>query len=187
MCEGRCQVRQSSLGNWIDFLRDSNNKRELFYFLTFEAAKFTYPLGKAVYITSGESVISIGSSNSMPNCNHEEADTRIVVHILHALQQGIKKVKVRTVDTDVVIILTGVFCELVETQLLADIWVSFGIGKNYRFFRINAICASLGPMSMGLPVYHSFTGCDTTSTVKARSQLGRLGRSVKKSQKHLHI
>ena len=28
----------------------------------------------------------------MMNCNHEEADTRIVVHILHALHQGMKKI-----------------------------------------------------------------------------------------------
>ena len=32
------------------------------------------------YITSGESVVSVGSGNpGMLECNHEEADTRIVV------------------------------------------------------------------------------------------------------------
>ena len=45
----------------------------------------------------------------MPNCNHEEADTRIVVHIAHALEQGEKTIYVRTVDTDVVVILAGAF------------------------------------------------------------------------------
>ena len=32
----------------------------------------------------------------MTGCYHEEADTRIVVHIVHALKQGMKSVKVRT-------------------------------------------------------------------------------------------
>ena len=43
----------------------------------------------------------------MQNCNHEEADTRIVVHVMHALQQGAKTIQVSTVDTDVVVILVG--------------------------------------------------------------------------------
>ena len=60
----------------------------------------------------------------------EEADTRIVVHIHRALQQGMKKVEVRSVDTDVVVILIGVFYELVKTQSSTDIWVAFGTGKN---------------------------------------------------------
>ena len=42
----------------------------------------------------------------MPECNHEEADTRIVVHALHAIQADqAKSVLVRTVDTDVIVIL----------------------------------------------------------------------------------
>ena len=45
-------------------------------------------------------------------------DTRVVVHILNALEQGMKSVKVSTVDTDVVIILAGAFSELCQTQPL---------------------------------------------------------------------
>ncbi len=43
-------------GNWMDFLRDSTNKKELFAFLTSKVVEFTFPPNKAVYITSGESV-----------------------------------------------------------------------------------------------------------------------------------
>ena len=49
-----------------------------------------------MYVTSSEHLISAGSD--MTNCNHEEADTRVVVHILNALEQGMISVKVRTVD-----------------------------------------------------------------------------------------
>ena len=41
-------------------------------------------------MTSDESVVSVGQTNSVPDCNHEEADTRVVVHISHALEQGLK-------------------------------------------------------------------------------------------------
>ena len=33
----------------------------------------------------GQSVITCGSAASMPDCNHEEADTRMVVLLRHAL------------------------------------------------------------------------------------------------------
>ncbi len=115
----------------MDFLRDPNNKKELVAFLTLKVTQFAFPLNKAVHITSGNSVESTGPN--MPDCNHEEADTRIVVHILLALEQGMETVKVRTVDTDVVVILAGAFHELLVTQPLADIWIAFGRSKNYRF------------------------------------------------------
>ena len=100
----------------------------------------------------------------MPNCNHEEAETRIVVHVLHALQQGLTTVQVRTVDTDVVVVFIGVFHKLLLSQPKADIWVAFGVGKNYRLYSINALSTSLGTKrSQALPMLHAISGCDTTS------------------------
>jgi len=40
----------------------------------------------------------------MANCNHEEVDIHIVIHVYDALKRGAKKVMVSTVDTDVVVI-----------------------------------------------------------------------------------
>ncbi|KAG5872476.1 hypothetical protein JTB14_025661 [Gonioctena quinquepunctata] len=125
-----------------------------------------------MYVTSGKAVAQIGSNIPMENCNHEEADTRSVVHVLHSLQLGAKSILVRTVDTDVIVILIGTFCKLIVTQPLADIWVAFGMGKHYRFFHINAICISLGESkSRALPVFHSFSGCDTTSAFKSKKSI----------------
>jgi hypothetical protein len=41
----------------------------------------------------------------MPECDHKEADIHIVVHVLHALEQGSNVIQVHYVDTDVVVIL----------------------------------------------------------------------------------
>ena len=60
---------------WMDFLHDSKNKEELFVFLTKKVAEATFPPDSLVYVTSGESVLHTGSSNHVPDCNHEEADT----------------------------------------------------------------------------------------------------------------
>lgn len=100
----------------------------------------------------------------MPNSNNEEADTRIVVHVLHALQQGLTTVQVHTVDTDVVVVLIGVFHKLLLSQPKTDIWVAFGVGKNYRLYSINALSTSLGTKrSQVLPMLHAISGYDTTS------------------------
>ena len=166
-----CARKTKLPGNWMDFLRDSVNKKELFAFLTSKVAQFTWPPAKAVYVTSGQAVVCIGDSIPMQNCNHEEADTRIVVHVLHALKQGEQTICVRIVDTDVVVILAGTFHDLVATQPLADIWVAFGMGKNCRFYHINAICESLRePQSRALPVFHAFSGCDTTSAFNGKGK-----------------
>ena len=82
-----------------------------------------------------------------------------------------KKVEVRSADTDVVIILIGVFYELLITQSSADIWIAFGTGKNHRVLSINAICERLGePKSRALPVFHAVTGCDTISAFKFKGK-----------------
>ena len=131
-------------GNWMDFLRDTKNKKELFAFLTSKVAGIVWPPDKSVYIASGQYVESLNSNSPMLACTHEEADTRIVVQVLHALEQGMKSVLVRTVDTDVIVILVGVYVKLATIQPLAVIWVAFGTGKNYTLYSIVHICASLG-------------------------------------------
>ena len=54
----------------------------------------------------------------MQNCNHEETDVAwrcVVVHVQHALEQGGKTVRVRTADSDVVILVV-VLQELTATR-----------------------------------------------------------------------
>ena len=122
-----------------------------------------------MYITLSESVVPVGHNIPvMPNCNH---DIRLIVHILHALEQGFKKIQVRTVDTDVVVILVGAFFELTMAQPFADIWIAFGTGKDFRFYSINGLCATLGePRSRALPIFHALTGCDTTSAFRGKGK-----------------
>ena len=107
----------------------------------------------------------------MPNYNHEEADSRVVVHILHALEQGVKRIKVCTADTDVIVILVGVFFELTKIQSCIDLWITFGVDKNFRFYSVNSICTNIGgAMSLSLPVFHALTGCDTTTAFRGKGK-----------------
>ena len=158
-------------GNFHDFLRDNTNKIELFEFLTAKIEKYSWPQDKHVYATSGPSVVSVGFNDPMETCNHEEADTRLIVHIFHALEQGQRCFLVRTVDTDVIIILIGTFHKMLAFNSLVDIWVAFGTGKSYKFYHINDIFESLGESrSKSLPVFHAYSGCDTTSSFNGKAK-----------------
>jgi len=143
----------------MDFLCDSKNKTELFDFLTDKIAAFKFLSNKLVYVTLEQSVLQSSSASLMEDCNHKEADTRIVVHAQHALQQGMKTI---TVDTNVVVILVGLFYDLNSVQPLVDIWITFGVGKNFRLISINAICHTLRePKSRALPLFHALSSCES--------------------------
>ena len=74
-------------------------------------------------------------------------------------------------DTDVIVILIGKFHALLTMYPAAEIWVAFGTGKSYTYLHINAICQALGrDKSIALPVFHSFTGCDTTSAFNGKGK-----------------
>ena len=117
------------LPNWKVFLQDNTNMKEFFAMLRNRVADFKFPEDKKVYITSEEYVISRQGPSDMQSCDHEEADTRIAVHVLHALNKGYNEKFIRTVDTGVVVILIGLFPDLIAMHPSASIWIGLGMGK----------------------------------------------------------
>ena len=92
--------------NWKDFLQVDENKTELFRFLSQEVFRLPTEEGKTIYSTIGIEVLcslAAADVSSMAPCSHEEADTRLFVHLADAVRKGFQKVMVRTVDTDVVV------------------------------------------------------------------------------------
>ena len=80
----------------------------------------------------------------MRSCNHEEADTTILVHVRDALDKGGRSVFVRTVDTDDLIILIAQFHTLSSIWSGLSFWVAFGMGNNFQLLSVNTICEYLG-------------------------------------------
>ena len=93
--------------NWAGFLRNSDNKKELFCFLAEKISKLNSG-SKEVYTTHLDDILTAlecdDSINEIKPCNHEEADTRMFLHVAHAAKHGHQKVSIRTVDTDVVVL-----------------------------------------------------------------------------------
>ncbi|ELU15800.1 hypothetical protein CAPTEDRAFT_215744 [Capitella teleta] len=72
-------------GNWASFLRVSQNKQELFIEISQYMKTVILPAGKHIVCTLLEEclVVAEGSLNlsSLAPCSHEEADTRILLHL----------------------------------------------------------------------------------------------------------
>ena len=88
-----------------------------------------------------------------------------------SIKDTIMQVLIRRVDTDIVVIMIRLFNELLSLHPSANAWISLGMGKHFQLVSVNAICASLGPdTSQAMPLFHSFTVCDTTSCFKGKGK-----------------
>ena len=118
------------------------------------------------------------------NWQHEEADTRIVLHIKQACGQIIlPSTVVCCIDTDVLIILLF-HMENIE----GFVWMDVGQDRNNtrRYVDLTKLCRALGrKMCSALPAIHAFTGCDYTSAFLRKSKT-RPVDIVEKSDKFLN-
>ena len=165
--------------NWQKFLRVDSNKVELFSFLNAKMKDIT-SAEKTLTLTDGEGVICVPQRDTfgIAPCNHEEADSRIMVHAADAFREGFTKLLVRSVDTDVVVLAVALIEEIQAPEL--KLWIAFGTGKDLRYIAAHEICAALGPRkSLCLPMFHAFTGCDTVTvcTNRKKNSMENLGNS----------
>jgi hypothetical protein len=83
------------------------------------------------------------------------------LHAAHAASQGHRKIMLRTVDTDVVVLAVANMQQLPIDEL----WVAFGVGSAYRHIAIHTIATAIGcEKASALPYFHALTGCDVTSS-----------------------
>ena len=61
-------------------------------------------------------------------CSHEEADTRMMVHVADAVEKGHMSVMIRTTDTDVIALAVAAVVSLD----LNELWESYETGKNHK-------------------------------------------------------
>ena len=95
---------------------------------------------------------------SSSTCTIEEADGRLLLHAKHAVESGHSNISIRPVDSDVVVIAVYAFSQMGP---ISGLWIEFGVGKRNVHNIVNGLPANV---SINLPFFHAFTGCDTVST-----------------------
>ena len=150
---------------WANFLHVDENKIELFAFLSSQIVDDLHvESNKQLFVTSGCHTLSRPVQqvfSELDPCSHEEADTRMMLHVFHAVNSGYNKIMIRTVDTDVVVLAIN----FQQRHPVMELWVAFGTGKNLRYIAVHELVSSLGPeRAQGILFFHAFTGCDTVSS-----------------------
>ena len=75
----------------------------------------------------------------------KEADNRLICHISHImLNNGISHTMVRSVDTDVIIILLGFMTRFQIDNSNVKVWCDFGTGEYRRSVAIHSLFEHLG-------------------------------------------
>ena len=163
---GRLVDRDSAFPTkkWKSFLSIDENKTRLFQLLADSLSNVELTEAQSLIATQNDQVVVYGKPVDcahMSPCTHEEADTRLVLHVAHASSSGHNKACIRTVDSDVVIIA----CAKFDAIKLQELWIALGTNGNMRFIPVHEVVATLGPSkTASLPFVHAFSGCDTTSS-----------------------
>ena len=166
----RVEASSKIPGNWNAFLRVDENKTELFRFLAKQVERTELDQGKELFSTFGDSVLSSASREDLSStspCSHEEADTRLLLHVLDAARSEHTRIAVITNDTDVLVLAVAMFQEIPVNEL----WVAFGVGKHQRYLKAHEISFQLGvENSKALSMFHAITGCDNVSFFAGRGK-----------------
>ena len=140
-----------------------DNNTELFRFLSHQVTLLQRE-GIAVHATDGHDVLCSMAQMDLTGlvpCSREEADTSLFLHVADAVKKGYRKLLVRTVDTDVVVVAIATLNRTKPDELWVAVWYwwAFPAHSNPR-----SSC-SVGPRkSATLPLFHLLTGCDTVSS-----------------------
>ena len=81
-------------------------------------------------------------------CIHEEVDTRLTVHAIDISLSGHKEIKIRSNDTDVVLLAISA----VNPFLADELWIANDTGKLLYNLRAHTVSTSLGQDQSVLPM-----------------------------------
>ena len=77
-------------------------------------------------------------------------------------QKGMRKVAIRTVDTDDVILSVASFNINPD-----ELWIALGTGSSFWYIAVYQLAAAMNPRAT-LPIFNALTGCDTVSSFASR-------------------
>ena len=123
------------------------------------------------------SLQSDGTSLEVPElfCNHEEADTRMLLHAKHISETSIKNIVLHTPDTDVFIITIAA-----SEHINGNLFIRTGRENKARIISIEKVKDNISikydlqdvPLvSNALLSLHGFTGCDTVSAFSGKGKV----------------
>ena len=162
------------VNDWKKVLSSTRSKKELTRLLTKYLTENCHTLlddGTTVYISGGMEDIAVKCTLTAVEyvqaleSNHEEADSRLLLHVAHAASLGAQHCVVFSPDTDVFVLLVNHFSRL----MMREIFFKTGrrsINRDLtRYVPIHTVADTLSPESIRIMLsVYCLTGCDTCSS-----------------------
>lgn len=99
--------------------------------------------------------------------DHEEADTKLLLHAVDATSSGASTIEIISPDTDVFVLSLRRYSDLCPDTLFVT-----GHGERHRKIQLGPIVRALGPAkTAALPGYHAWSGADITGSFAGYVQL----------------
>ena len=190
--QGTCVTRllygpdQKVPSQWKKFLASGKNKEALIDFLFTTWRSTSLPnLGRdySIYVTHSDQCHVLKATSGEVcvqfvdelQCDHEEADTRLMLHAKHA-SSSYRDIVIHSSDTDVAVIAVAL-----GVQIQANLFFSTGVKNRARVIDIGRIRSNLGEeLSQALIGFHILTGCDSTSCFYGKGKKKDLFSHVQK-------
>ena len=99
--------------------------------------------------------------------DHEEADTKIILHAVDATAEGATDLTIHSPDTDVLVLAIRRSSEMcLNTSFVT------GRGTSHRSIKLQPIAEALGPeKTAALPAFHAITGADNTGSLSGKGKV----------------
>ena len=153
-----------------DFLKHNTNKSQLNKYLAEKFMSF-HKSSQSLTITYGNGILTTNEDlrhdPRISCCTSEEADPRLVRHAISCLEHNVQSVIVRTVDTDVFILLVTHWPYMSELGYETSLYCLMGSdSRNLKCYNIKEIAFQIGhDLCKGLAFFYALTGCDTVSSM----------------------
>ena len=165
--QGNCDIDLNELSfppySFLSCIRDLAEK-----FIAFHSTNSSHQLLTITYgdtITSNEQELL--TNRRINCCTSEEDDTRLVRHVICRVETGCNHVVVRTVDTDVLVLIISHSPFLNEISNSAQVVTTKGSNsKKIKVSDVTELASTIGhSFCKGLPFFYAFNGCDTLSSM----------------------
>ena len=98
--------------------------------------------------------------------NHEEADTKIILHAVYATSRGATDLRIYSPDTDVFVLALRRYSSLCRNTLFIT-----GTGRSHREIQLHPIYRALGPeRAAALSAFHALSGADNTGCFSGKGK-----------------
>ena len=149
------------------FLSSTTTKDELTVYLAQKALHHYAGSSKIFYVTAREEVFSNSMDAQHLRSSQEEADTRMILHSLDAVQRGATELYIQSPDTDVFILAIRRY-----HQLCKNTYFVTGVGNRKRQIPLAPVVQALGISKVeALLGFHAFTGADQTGRFSGKGKL----------------